>query len=260
MISYIHKFSFVLFLFFSSRIAEAQKNITVGDSLEANADMMIVKPGSRGFGKVWKIRFGEYEVVSGKKGWTTSSSSGSLFNDRSDSKTTSKFYFVLTCRSGDSAKVNAANNVDVKVLRELNWLHGFSWGNNELQQESQNFTSFITVNEDTGEVWILLMHVSRFRDQSGDYSFFMTNGTRKIFISPVPDKKTGGSFSLNAEGYQFKEGSQYLSALQYQGAGTLGMNKMIAWIDRRLDTKMKLVLAASITSVLELKLSEQATP
>ena len=56
---------------------------------------------------------------------------------------------------------------------------------------------------------------------------------------------------LPARGYQFREGEQTLSAIQYLGGGMLGMNKSIVWLHKGLDEDTKLVLAAAMTALLQ---------
>lgn len=47
-------------------------------------------------------------------------------------------------------------------------------------------------------------------------------------------------------------------ALQYYGGGALGMNKNVVWIDNTQDPKMKLILAAAATAIMQLKMDEIA--
>lgn len=234
----------------------AQKNIVISDSLDANADKMNVKMGSQGMGKIWKFRFGDYAVVSSKMGWAKTSNKGNFFNTRTESKTTQKFSFVMAGITTDSARVNAADNIDVKQLQSIEVLPHFSLGTNELQKESNNFSAFITINNDTTDTWALLMNVIRGTEVEGNHSFeaFMTNGVRKIFLVPVTSNKNGDDKrSIPASGYELIENGQAVGALQYYGGGMLGLNKNIIWIHRNLESKMKLILAAGITAVLQKK-------
>ena len=114
-------------LFVSVNYAQAQKEIIIDDSLAANAVKQNVKMGSQGFGKIWKFHFGDYAVVSSKMGWTTTSSKSNLFNTKTESKTTEKFSFIMTNKVNDSARVNAANNIKVQTLKELQLLPNFYW-------------------------------------------------------------------------------------------------------------------------------------
>ena len=83
---------------------------------------------------------------------------------------------------------------------------------------------------------------------------FLTNGERKIFLSPASSNKNGGDKrSLPALGYESIEKGQSLSAVQYYGGGLLGLNKNIVWLSKSSDEKMKLILAAASTAILQIK-------
>ena len=239
----------------------AQKDIILSDSLNANADKMNVKMGTQWMGKIWKMRFGDYAVVSSKMGWATTSSKSNLFNSRTESKTTQKFSFVMTGASVDSARVNAADNIQVKELNTIEILPHFSVGNNELLKESNNFTAYININNDSTDTWALLINVMSGTEVQGHYNYnaFMTNGTRKIFLVQVTSNKNGDDKrNIPAAGYEFMENGIALSALQFYGGGMMGANKNIIWLDRRLDTKTKLLLASAMTAVLQKKMNNMS--
>jgi hypothetical protein len=238
-------------------LASAQKTINISDSLAVHADKFNVKLGSQGPGKIWKMHFGEYAVVSSRMGWTTGSNKANLFNTKVESKSTQKFSFVLSNKSSDSAWVSAANNIQVRALQEIELIAGFTWGSNELLLESKNFSAYININHDTTETWALLMHVARGRDSAGNYEAFLTNGERKIFISPVDQERTGNNpFKQPPVGYELFEKGQSLGALQY--GSIMAMYDDIVWINREPDSKMKLILAATMTAILQAKISEQS--
>jgi hypothetical protein len=235
---------------------QAQKDIIISDSLTANAEKLNVKMGTQWFGKIWKFRFGDYAVVSSKLGWTTTSIKGNFFNTKTDSKSTEKFSFLLTNKTNDSASVNAANNIAVQSLHEIEIIPHFFWGDEQLLQETRNFSAFITINGDTSNIWALFMNITRGSNTPGSYNAFLTNGERKIFIIPTTSNKNGGdSRSFPALGYEFIENDQSLSALQYYGGGALGLNKNIVWIHKNVDEKMKLILAAASTAILQIKVN-----
>jgi hypothetical protein len=249
----IYIFSYLLAL---AQFTQAQKNIVISDTLNASADKLNVKVGTQWFGKIWKFHFGEYAVVSSKLSWTTTSTKGNFFNTKTDSKSTEKFSFILSSKT-DSAKVNAAHNILVQSLHEIELIPHFSWGDNELIKESNNFTAFIEINGDTSETWALLMNVTKGHNSEGSYEAFLTNGERKIFISSASSNKNGGDTrSLPALGYEFIENGKSLCAVQYYGGGAFGMNKNIVWILRGLDTRMKLILAATLTAILQIKVTD----
>lgn len=237
-------------------IAEAQQSgIIINESLAANSEPMKVKLGTQWMGKIWSIKFGEYAVVESKMGWIKTSSKSNLFNTKSESKTTQKFAFTLSNKTGDSAKVNAANDIEVKVLKETELFTFLSIGEDELLLDSRNFTALININQDTSETWTLFMNITLGSTVEEGGTAFLSNGNRKILILSAQSNKSKGAFSkmLPALGYEFIENNEALCAVQYFGGGAMGTNKNFVWIDNRLDSNMKLILAAAMTSVLQLK-------
>src|SRR5689334_3584142 len=89
----------------------AQKNIVLTEDLAKNSEEWKVKMGTQMPGKVFKIHFSDYGVVSSKMGWTTTTTRGNLFNTETESKTKQKFSFRFTGKSTDTANVNAAVNI-----------------------------------------------------------------------------------------------------------------------------------------------------
>jgi len=90
---------------------------------------------------------------------------------------------------------------------------------------------------------------------AGKYQAVLTNRERRIVISPARSK-THGRFGVlgSAAGYEFIENGQSLCALQYFG-GTFG-NTTLVWMLRSLDTRTRLMLAAAMTAVLQMKSME----
>jgi hypothetical protein len=250
-------FSILVILILTEHTVYAQRTLVLSDSLVTHADVLPVKMGGQGFGKTWKFKFGEYGVVSSKAGWTVSSSKSNFFNTKTENKSTQKFSFVMTNRENDSAKVNAAINISSKTLNEIELLPNFSWGSDEVLKETVNFSAFISVNGDTSNTWVLLMKNERGAQTGEKYEALLTNGDRKIFIYPTSSNINGkDNRSLPALGYEFMEGDQFPCALQYWGGGMLGANKNIVWLNRDPDPRMKLILSATMTAILQLKTSE----
>ncbi|MBK8089018.1 MAG: hypothetical protein IPK31_14355 [Chitinophagaceae bacterium] len=245
------KLIFICTLFFISNSGAAQKGtIAVSGSLSKNADVLNVKMGTQWFGKIWKFRFGDYEVVSSKLNWTTASNKASLFNRKTESTTTEKFSFLLTNHSADTARVNAARRIKVNGLREIEILPHFSIGSDELLSESGNFTAFININEDTANTWALFLSVFRTNVEDKYYDAFLTNGERRILILPVT---SNDNRSIPSLGYEFQENGEPLCAVQYYGGGAMGTNKNIIWLSKSIDKDMKMILAAAMTSLLQIK-------
>ena len=233
-------------------VSAAQKTIVISDSLIGNAERLSVKKGAQWMGQIAKWRFGDYAVVSGKPGWTHTRTTGNFFQTESETRTNDTFTFVLTNAATDSAIVNAARNVDVQELHKLDLGHGWSLGSDEVVLESENFTAFITINRDTTETWTLYIGDTSGRDSEGTHEAFLTNGERRILLSLASSNKNVYDMrGLPALGYEFIENGQSLCALQYFG-GSFGLTQVV-WIHRSLDARMKFILAAAMTAVLQLR-------
>ena len=59
-----------------------------------------------------------------------------------------------------------------------------------------------------------------------------------------------------AMGFEFIEDGHSHCAVEYFSSGISGMYKNTVWMDRDADPRMRLVLAAAMTAVLELKCNE----
>ena len=240
-----------LFLGFLAAPSVAQKTILLGDSLAANADRLRVDKGTQWSGLIPRWRFGDYAVASSRAGWTTTTTKSNLFNTETESNSTEKFSFVLTNKTTDSAMVNAAHDIMVQALRSLELGNGWSFGTDELVQEADNFTALITINRDTTETWALFMGVTR-RDTGGNFDVFLTNGVRRISLSMASSNRDVFDLSgLPALGYEFAEDGHSIGAVQYF-AGSFGPTQFV-WIRRGLDAKTKLVLAAAMTALLQVR-------
>lgn len=247
-------FLLAFFVIFAGTTNAQKKGIIISENLVANSKPLKVKMGAQKMGKIWSFKFGDYAVTDSKNGWTTTTSKSNLFNTKTESKSTEKFAFTLTSKTGDYAKVNAANNIEIKTLQETELFAGFYIGDDEVLLDSRNFTAFINLNQDTTEIWILYMNVTTGNTVDNGGTAFLTNGERKIFIISTDSNKNGtDSRTFPALGYEFFENEQPVCALQYFGGGAFGMNKNIVWIHDNLNSEMKLILAAAMTSVLQLK-------
>ena len=233
-------------------VSAAQKTIRISDSLVGNAERLRVKKGAQWMGQIARWRFGDYAVVSGKPGWTHTRTTGNFFQTESESRTHETFTFVLTNAATDSAVVNAARNVNVQALSKLDLGHGWSLGSDELVQESENFTALITINRDTTETWVLFLGSTSGRDTPGKHEAFLTNGERRILLSLASSNKNVYDFrGMPALGYEFIEGGQSLCALQYF-SGLFDFTQVV-WIHSGLEARTKLILAAAMTAVLQLR-------
>ena len=236
----------------TSGVSAAQKTIRISDSLARNAERLKVERGAQWMGHIGKWRFGDYAVVSGKPGWTHTRTTGNFFQTESESRTHETFTFVMTNAATDSAIVNAARNVDVQELHKLDLGHGWSLGSDEVVEESENFTALITINRDTTETWVLFLGSTSGSDMPGKHVAYLTNGARRILLSLASSNVNAYDFRGSpAFGYEFGENGQPLCALQYFG-GSFDFTQIV-WMHSSLDARTKLVLAAAMTAVLQVR-------
>ena len=179
----------------------------------------------------------------------TTTTKSNFWDTKTESKTTQKFSFVFSDKK-DTAYVNAAQNIEVKWLNENQILPHLSWGNNQIVFESTNYAAYININSDTSDIWAVLMNY-KIGNGPGNQSV-LTNGTRKIDILKATSNKNGeDKRSIPASGFEFSEEGKPLAALQYYGGGMLGNNKNIVWLHRGMDERMKLIMSAAATAILQ---------
>ena len=251
-------------LLVASPVYAAQKYIPISDSLAANADQMDVKSSAQWMGKIRQWRFGEYAVVASKNKGTQGSSKSNLLQTHVENKSSESFSFVLTGSVSDSAQVSAMHNTTEQSEQALPLGKGWSLGTNQVLQESDTVDASISVQGDSSGTWSLQMRGTGGRDAEGNPGGPLpTNGTRRITLVPVSSAQTGDkpghnplvSLSMPAVGFEFVEEGRSLCALQYFGGtsgGPAGMYKYVVWMRRDLDPKTKLVLAAAMTTLLQL--------
>ena len=240
-------------LVFLSVSTFAQKNIIISNELAANSEMLHVKMGIQNFGKIFHFRFGDYEVVKSKMGWTTTKSKSNIWGTKTESLSSEKFSFVLSNKSGDEAVVNAANKIDAKSLNQLMIFPNFSWGTNELLKGESLFSANIVADHDTLDNWVLFVKKTEGTRTQQGFLAFLTNGKRDIKIYQVSSNSEKENKSFPALGYEFVENDKPVSAVQYMGSGVLGTNKSIIWLTKNSDERMKLILASAMTAILQIE-------
>ena len=253
------------------------KNIILSDSLLANADKWDVKQGAQWMGKIHKWRFGDYAVVASKQGWTTTGTHMNLFKTKTESQTVNKFSFVLSNKTADSALVNTAHEITAQSNPGLKLGNGWTAGGDGRTQQADRFIASIMVNRDTTDTWELSIGETDVTDRHGDsvegeatHSATLTSGERLIVLTPVFSKKfdkrpsfasqLGMSFSPPAMGYEFVENGRSLCAVEYFSSGVAGSAKNTVWMDRNAEPRLRLVLAAAMTAVLQLQAVAAAAP
>ena len=232
----------------------AQKDIVLSDDLASNSEALKVKMGTQWMGKIWKFKFGNYSVGKSKNRGTIQSYKSNFLNTKASTKTTQKFSFVLNSGGSDIAKVDAATNINFEATRSMEIIPFFSVGEDKVLIDSENFSALITVNEDTTDTWFLILNVSSGEQVEDRRTAYFSNGKRMIHLMPLTSNKKGeDNRAIPALGYEFIEPGKSLCAVQYYGGGMMGSNKNIIWLHNDLDQRMKLILAAAMTAVLQIK-------
>lgn len=239
-----------LVIFFLTSAVYAQKNIVLAEELAKNSAEWKVKMGVKGMGKIFKIHFSDYGVVSSKAGWTTTTTRGHLFNAETETKTKQKFSFRFAGKSSDTANVNAAIDINTTALRALPFFPMIDW-EAELDN-TNNLLAVIAINRDTTNSWAMYLQTKRSANQAAQSKGVLFSGDRKINFLPITSNRDGSDTrSMPAEGFEFTENENAVAALQYFGGGVLGANKNIIWMHNSLDEKTRLVIAAAMTAILE---------
>jgi len=246
------------------------KHILISDSLLAHGDQWDVKRHDHWVG-MNRWSFGEFAVVASKTGWTTGGTHTDLFKTKSESHTENKFSFVMSNRT-DSAFVDAAHQILVQSNPGLKVGENVHIGGTGQTVETDHFIASITIGRDTTEMWDLFVGETEVSDVEGDrddlarHTAVLIHGDRRIGLVPVFSKKLdqkqsfgsmlGMHFHPGAMGYEFIEQGHSLCAVEYFSSGISGMYKNTVWMDKSADPRLRLVLAAAMTSVLELKCQE----
>lgn len=264
MTKYIVFVLFLGFLLFGKQDLIAQnKNLELSEALAVNSEKLKVKMGSQWFGKTWKFKFGDYAVTDSKNKYgpiTSNTSNSNFFNTQIEIKSDQKFSFVLrNKKTKENAIVNVAFSIQTKELLASEIFSNFYLGPNLLLKDSQNFTAFISTSDNVTDTWVLTLKIDQGSEIDNKQEAFLTNGERIIFITPISSNDSSRDPRMfPALGYELIEDGQPLCAMQYYGGGALGYNKNIVWLSTHLEPRMKLILAAAMTSLLQKHADEMA--
>ncbi|MFN4762695.1 hypothetical protein ACKGJN_06175 [Gillisia sp. Q332] len=260
MTKYIFSVFFLGFLLLGKQHLVAQnKNLEISEALAANSEKLKVKMGAQWFGKIWKFKFGDYAVTDSKNKYGPTTSNSNFFNTKVETKSNQKFSFVLRDKTTETAIVEVAFSIQTKELLAIELFSNFYLGPNLLLKDSQNFTAFISTSDNATDTWVLVLKMDQGSEIENKQEAFLTNGERLISIIPISSNDSGrDSRMFPALGYEFTENDQPLGAMQYYGGGALGFNKNIVWLPTHLEPRMKLILAAAMTSLLQKHADEMA--
>lgn len=267
----------LLGLLIAQAATAAPKNIILSDSLLANADKWNVKQGAQWMGKIHPWRFGDYAVVSSKQGWTTGGTHTNFFKTKTESHSRNKFSFVMSNKTEDTAFVKAAREIMSRSNPGLKLGGGWTAGGDGQTHQAERFIASIMLGRDTTAVWELSIGETDVLDRHGDsvegeatHNATLTCGDRLIVLTPVFSRKLDSRFTVATQiamtfmppamGYEFAENGRSLCAVEYFASGLAGSAKNTVWMDRTADPRLRLVLAAAMTAVLQLQSAIASAP
>jgi hypothetical protein len=178
----------------------------------------------------------------------------------------------MSNKTADSAFVNAAHQIIAQSNPGLRVAQGVHVGGTGQTVETDHFIASITIGRDSTDMWDLFIGDTEVSDSGGDrddlasHTAVMIHGDRRIALVPVFSKNVAKKQSFGSQlamqfhppamGYEFVEDGRSLCAVEYFSSGISGMYKNTVWMDKSADPRLRLVLAAAMTSVLELKCQE----
>lgn len=246
----------VYFLLFTAHSYGQQKNICISEELSNNSDKLKVKLGTKWPNRIWNFEFGNYKVVESKTGWVTETAGSNLLGTKSETETKYKFAFRLINKEADTAIVKANNNSSIQEVHSIELFKDFYIGDDQIVNQTEFFISSINLSNDKEDPWALLMSQFYNKNQHYEKIAFLQNNERNIAIAEVSSRECSDDKQrFPALGFEFIENEQAIGAVQYVGRGTFGTNKNIVWLKSDLDQKSKLILAAAMAALMEIKLA-----
>jgi len=244
----------VYFLLLTAYSYGQQKNICISEELSNNSDKLKVKLGIKWSNQIWNFKFGDYKVVGSKTGWKTSKEKSNFFGSKAETEIKYDFAFRLTNKLADTAIVRASKNVSVGEIRSFELFDGFFIGDDEVLSQTSFFISHIRLSNQKEGVWTLVLAKSYHKDLDSEEIAFLQNEERTIIIAEVSSREcSGDKQQFPALGFEFIENDKAIGAVQYAGRGAFGYNKNMVWLKSDLDENFKLVLAAAMAALMEIR-------
>ena len=242
-------------------VAASSKTLPIDEDLRANADVLKVSMRAQKPNSIWDFRFGEYAVVSSKFGVTETTKTHKLFSLIEHSRTKQKFSFVMQGAGPATAKVKAAQKVEADAFRDVEVSPGVHVGVEPSSGVRDNLVALIVIDGESPSQWTLLLNVNRGSGGLAEQAeaSWLTDGTREILITPLTSEGPGKSaFDLPARGYEFLDEGKAIGAVQYYAGGALGLFKNVVYLRRDIEPERKLLLAAAMTAIMQVKLNALA--
>jgi len=234
----IMNISIILMMVYSSN-AYAQKIMKLDNELKANSKPMEAK--RKGISSVGKYQFGPYRIVSGKAGWTTTTSRKRLFSFETKSESKKKSSFIFVANDKDTVLVNTSTNTKVSetVISDESMLN----------QSNDNYIAIISPSADT-VVWKMIVVFRSGPEVEGNFRAegILTNGVTNIQIREIKQWEDDKSpvFKVIC-GYEFLIDNKSIAAVQ---SSLDTFQKKFVWLNQNLDERMKSVLAAASASLM----------
>jgi hypothetical protein len=237
----------------SAACASASR-IIIDDSLRADADVLRVKMGVQMPLRTWQFKFGEYAIIQSKMSpaKTTTTGGGSL----EQSLTVLDFWFLLKGAGSETARVEAFLRSGATNIDDIAITSDVAVGAEGITGVHDNLVATLSIEGEEAPPWKLFLNAVRTGGGTGERTIasYMTDGTREITLTPVTNDAPGAKrHAIPARGYEFAENGNVLGALQYYGGGVFGLNMNYIHLRRDLDPRTKLLLAAAMTAVLQVK-------
>jgi len=219
--------------------AYAQKIMKLDNELKANSKPMEAK--RKGISSVGKYQFGPYRIVSGKAGWTTTTSRKRLFSFETKSESKKKSSFIFVANDKDTVLVNTSTNTKVSetVISDESMLN----------QSNDNYIAIISPSADT-VVWKMIVVFRSGPEVEGNFRAegILTNGVTNIQIREIKQWEDDKSpvFKVIC-GYEFLIDNKSIAAVQ---SSLDTFQKKFVWLNQNLDERMKSVLAAASASLM----------
>jgi len=195
----------------------------------------------KGMSSVGKYEFGPYRIVSGKSGWTKTTSNQKLFSFETKSESKKKSSFTFVANGKDTLVVNTSTNTKVSES-------GIGDFYSQINKSTDNYIAIISPLSDTVS-WKMVFVFSAGEDVAGNFQAegILTNGVTNIKIKEVKQWEDGKVPMMKLIcGYEFILDNKSIAAVQ---SSIDTFQKKFVWLRQDLDENMKTMLAAASASL-----------
>ncbi len=209
----------------------------------------------KGISFIGKYEFGPYKVISGKQGWTKTTSQTDFWSGNTRSESVTKSSFVLRGIAEDTVRANIAVTSTLEITEQYGFVFRTltGWSHLDGRESEVYLADYSTSKESTG--WNLILSypggdgvVAKIETDFVNH-FMGTLASDKMSIDIVPEFRweNGKKASIfkPLEAYKFLLEGETIAAVQ-----VYPLRKMFVWIKDDLSNNMKNVLAACSTTMM----------